>query len=125
MNDLYLQKIAETWIKLYYLPEDSSERDQHFWAYNKLSDLCQNEPEICWRIIHIIRRVDGSEKILANLAAGPLEDLLVNHGVDFIDNVEKLAQSDQQFRKMLGSVWQSGISESTWRRIKAVASKSW
>ena len=125
MNEQELQKIAETWITLYYLPEDSDERKGNFWAYNKLCDLEYNEPETCWKIIQLICRLDGSDVVLANLAAGPLESLLANHGNGFIDRIESLAQTDQQFRKLLGAVWQNNITDATWARIKAVAAQSW
>lgn len=123
MNETELQKIAEAWIKVHQNSED--EHGEHFWAYSKMSDLCEDEPEICWKIIHIIRRLDGSDKLLANLAAGPLENLLVYHGSRFIDRVEELAKSDQQFRKLLGAVWQRDVADPIWKRIKAVAAQSW
>jgi len=125
MNELETNKVAETWIKLHHLPEDSPEREEHFWAYIKLSELCDSEPEICWHVINKIRQLDGSEAILSNLAAGPLEDLLAKHGASFIARIEILAEEDLQFKKLLGAVWQRDMPESIWSRIKAVAAPSW
>lgn len=125
MSELELRKIAETWITLYYLPEDSQERQENFWAFSRLDDLCNDDPESCWEVIHLIRQLDGSEKILANLAAGPLEDLLVRHGNDFIDRIESLAEKDPQFKKLLGAVWQQDMPDAIWKRVKAVAAPSW
>src|SRR5262249_49990756 len=78
-----MNKIAQAWIELYRLPEDSLERKQKFWSHDRLWQLIQDEPEAAWSIIQVIRR-EGSDIILANLAAGPLEDLLVAHGDQFI-----------------------------------------
>lgn len=125
MNDLELQTIADDWVRLHYLPEESAERAEKFWAYNKLCDLCHDEPESCWKVIHMIRCIDGSEVMLSNLAAGPVEDLLARHGADFIDRIEALAQSDQQFHKILGAVWQRDISNPVWLRVKAIAAQPW
>lgn len=125
MTEANLQKIAETWITLYYLPEDSQERRENFWAFNELVGLCNDDPESCWKVIHLIRQLDGNDKILANLAAGPLEDLLVYHGNDFIDRIESLAKKDPQFKKLLGAVWQRDTPDSIWKRVKAVAAPSW
>jgi len=125
MSETELQKVAETWITLYYLPEDPQERQENFWAFNKLADLCYNDPESCWKVIHLIRQLDGSDIILANLAAGPLEDLLVQHGSNFIDRIEALAKHDQQFKKLLGAVWQRDIPDNIWQRVRAVAAPSW
>ena len=72
----------------------------------------------------IMWKLDSSEKILANIAAGPLEDLLVYHGEKFIDRVEEAAQSDPVFKKMLGAVWQNAIPDDVWNRVKAVAGPS-
>lgn len=123
MSELELQKIAEAWIEVHHRSED--ENGEHFWAFIKLSDLCDNEPEVCWKVIHLIRQLDGSDTILANLAAGPLENLLVYHGSDFIDRIEALAAHDQQFKKLLGAVWQRDMPDAIWKRVKAVAAPSW
>ena len=40
--------------------------------------------------------------MLAYVAAGPIEDLLVHHGAAFIERVEVAAGRDPIFRKMLG-----------------------
>lgn len=123
MNELELQKIAKAWIEVHHRTED--ENGENFWAYMKLADLCDEEPELCWKVIHLIRQLDGSEKILSNLAAGPVEDLLVKHGNIFIDRVEVLAKHDPQFRKILGAVWQQDMPDPIWKRIKAVAGPTW
>jgi hypothetical protein len=119
-----MNKIAETWIELHRLPEDSSEREERFWSHDRLWELIQDDPEGAWNIILIIRR-EGSDVILSNLAAGPLEDLLVAHGDQFIDRVEALAERDAQFRKLLGATWQNSMPDTLWSRIKAVAGPSW
>jgi len=119
-----MNKIAETWIELHRLPEESSEREERFWSHERLWELIRDDPEEAWRIIQIIRQ-EGSDLILSNLAAGPLEDLLAAHGERFIDRVEALARSDAQFRKLLGAVWQNSMSAGLWRRIKVVAGPSW
>jgi hypothetical protein len=119
-----MNKTAEAWIALHRLPEDSSEREQRFWSHERLWELIQDDPETAWNIIQIIRR-EGSDKVLANLAAGPLEDLLVAHGDRFIDRIEALAGHDTQFRKLLGATWQNSIPGTLWSRIKAVAGPSW
>jgi hypothetical protein len=72
-----------------------------------------------------MRRLDGSDWILANIAAGPLENSLVYHGDKFIDRFEVLAREDQQFRKLLGAVWQNNMSDALWARVKAIAAPSW
>jgi hypothetical protein len=59
--------------------------------------------------MEMILDLDGTDTILSNLGAGPLEDLLVVHGDKFIDRVELLARQDRQFRKSLGIVWKNNV----------------
>jgi len=120
-----VQRTAVTWIALHSLPEESPEREVLFWAFSSVSDLIHEDPEKGWQMIEEIRRRDGSDHILSNLAAGPLEDLLSSHGSQFIDRIEAICEDDQQLRKLLGAVWQNGMPDPLWARIKAVAAPSW
>src|SRR5438309_11718408 len=114
MNPLEVQKLARAWITLQDAPQDTAERDRYFWAFERLRDLREEDPEACWVAINAIREIDGSDKILASVASGPLEDLLVSHGPVFIERIEQLAAKDPQFRKLLGAVWQNDISDEIW-----------
>jgi hypothetical protein len=119
-----MREIADAWIDLHLLPEDSPERQDKFRSFDRLWELVHDDPEVAWNIIQIIRQ-EGSELILSNLAAGPLEDLLVAHGDRFIDRVESLAEHDAQFRRLLAATWQNSMPPRLWKRIKAVAGPSW
>jgi hypothetical protein len=58
------------------------------------------------RCCEIIRRISPQdEDILAYVAAGPLEDLLVRHPYAFIDRIESLARNDAHFRRAMSGVW--------------------
>jgi hypothetical protein len=119
-----MNRLAEAWIRLYRLPEDAPERESSFWSHERLRELVDEDPEAAWDIIPVIRR-EGSAVVLSNLAAGPLEDLLVAHGGRFIDRVEDLAGRDARFRKLLAATWPNSIPREVWERIKAVAGPSW
>jgi hypothetical protein len=45
------------------------------------------------------------EATLAYIAAGPLEDLLVQSGMTFIDRVEQAARAEPQVLRALCGVW--------------------
>jgi len=125
MKGLNLRELAESWIKIHYASEGSAEYSDNFWAYNQLSDLCYDAPEKCFEAIEMIRSLDNSDVILSNLAAGPMEDLLSNHGELLIGRIEKSVETDSQLRKLLGAVWQNSIPDSIWKRIQAIVSPSW
>ena len=61
--------------------------------------------------------LDTSEILLANIAVGPLEDLLKHRGEKFTDRIEEATRSDPVFKKMLGAVWQNTIPQKVWNRI--------
>jgi len=124
MKNIDKHKLVNAWIAKYHADENTAEYNNNFWAFSSLSDMCDTEPDLCWELIEEIRKKDGSDIILANLAAGPLEDLLVNHGERFINLIEKQAKKDVQFRKLLGAVWQNDIDDKIWKRIKRVAGPS-
>jgi uncharacterized protein DUF6869 len=123
-DEVEKQRLVASWIALHHAGEDSAARDANFWAYENLENLRRGSPDECWELIHAIRQADASDKILANLAAGPMEDLFVDHGHRYIDDVERLARTDAQFRKMLGAVLKNGIADDVWLRIQRVGGPS-
>jgi hypothetical protein len=120
-----LDNIADAWIKLHHLPEESEERERNFWAFMRLRELIRDDPEAAWSVIGKMLERDTSDAILSNVGAGPLEDLLVAHGARFIDRIEKRSDGDATFKKVLGTVWKNAMSEDVWQRVKAVAAPSW
>jgi hypothetical protein len=63
--------LAEAWIRLQHLPEESSEYDALFWAWEELTEMCQSAPESAWNVIQEIIALDQSDEILANVGVGP------------------------------------------------------
>jgi hypothetical protein len=104
---------------------ETSTRDgtdaEHFDAFDELNDVVRDDPERAWPIIcEIIRRISADD-ILAYVAAGPLENLLVHHPHAFIDRVESLAKQDAHFRRALSGVWGwNSIPEDIRKRIDAI-----
>jgi hypothetical protein len=80
---------------------------ENFDANEELDDLVTDEPERAWPLsCEVIRRISPQdEDILAYVAAGPLEDLLVRHPYAFIDRIESLARNDAHFRRAMSGVW--------------------
>ncbi len=79
------------------------------------------DPERCWSVILKIFEQDQSDHLLANLAAGPLEDLLVTHGERFIERVETMARQQLRFRFTIQLVWRNAISAPVWARLRKAA----
>src|SRR4051812_29100223 len=69
---------------------ESDEADDTFWAYQALDKLCASDPDRALDIILLILESSPPTRVLDNLAAGPLEDLLVRNGTKVLDRVERL-----------------------------------
>ena len=117
-----LDNLANGWIALQ--GASRQEHDALFWAFETMHALVDRDPETAWRVIDLIWRRDQRDVILANLAAGPVEDLLARHGAAFIERVCLTARREPVFRKLLGAVWRNSIAEPVWQRLKQIAGPS-
>jgi hypothetical protein len=123
MNEFKDADVARGWIEMHRAAKGSDAQDANFWAYTALDDLRDHDLERYWEIINAIRRMDDSDLMLSNLAAGPLEDLLSSSGEAFIDRCESLAKIDDRFKYMLGMVWKNSIPDNIWERIRLATSQ--
>jgi len=99
----------------------------HAWAWDLLEDVFRRErPEAAWRVLlATLPLVKANDDALCLLAAGPLEDLIADHGARLIDRIEDLARRDIDFARLLGGVWQSSTPDDIWRRIEKVRHHVW
>lgn len=89
----------------------------YFWAEEHLSKMVEEDPEKAWQEVLKIYASTTEPEILACLAAGPLEDLLVKHGAMLIDRIEVVAKEDRVFGELLCGVWRNAIDDSVWQRL--------
>jgi hypothetical protein len=92
---------------------------------DKMYDLLYDDPENARLVIQEMNSREISEKVTANLAAGPLEDLLALPGDSFIDRIEAKAKQEPKFNYLLGGVWRSSMKPIIWERIEKVRNKVW
>jgi hypothetical protein len=127
-----VEQVADDWIAFAKvgdpdrMPEDIFDRG---WV---LYDLSFENPELAWVVIqNVVARYSESalfteeetegRKVLGNLAAGPLEDLLAEHGPNFIDRVETEARRDRRLFWTLGCVWKNSMTDDVWARVQRAA----
>ena len=125
MDQTDLSKIADAWIAFNEIGIDSPESSDLWWAIQKVMEWNIDRPELVWEFILLANNMRLSDKVTQNLAAGPLEDLLVAHGSQFIERIVKLAQQDESFSNLLGGVWQNAISPEIWNQLIAVRKQRW
>jgi hypothetical protein len=121
-----INALVEAWIQLYENTEkfggESKQAKSLFWAFEELDNICDEYPQKCLIIINSIINSTQNKFALANLAAGPLEDLLARHGEAIVAEIEVLAKVDSRFRDLLQCVWRNVIDDETWRRVQKVVS---
>ncbi|WP_223669923.1 DUF6869 domain-containing protein [Kangiella shandongensis] len=128
MTKIELETIAHDFIKGNEKPFDEHiddlshviEQSPYAWADDLILSLTIRAPEQLWDIILAILYKDPPMPVLAVLAAGPLEDYLATNNEAFISKVEKQARKDPKFAFLLGGVWQNGMTDETWARVKKV-----
>ena len=125
------EQIASDWIHYTRFDPNKSPDDvqERAWV---LYDAARREPMVAWAAIKsVIGRYSevelfGSDdteakRLLANIAAGPLEGLLAEHGSGIIAIVEAEARRDRRMFWTLGCVWRNGMSDDVWARVQRAA----
>ncbi|HEX7447870.1 MAG TPA: hypothetical protein VF306_10015 [Pirellulales bacterium] len=119
MND-ELATLRDAWIAYQHSGHSAPLDDATFHALDRIYDLTREEPDSCWELILEILAADDSVAVQETLSAGPLEDLLVEHGDAIIARVEQESARNPHFRSLLGGVWKNAMSDKIWSRVCAV-----
>lgn len=87
------------------------------WADDKLTELARRQPLAAWSCILDIYGEAENPRVVGDLSAGPLEELLVFHGGAIIHRLEQEAKRDPRFLILLDGIWQNAIDDDTWARV--------
>jgi hypothetical protein len=129
--DFTADQMALAWIA--YARQSPNEASGEIFARGWLMlDMVEDDPELAWEAIKaVVGRYpdvalfsDGNpeaRRVVGNLAAGPLEELLDRHGPRFIEVIEREARVDRRMAWTLGGVWQSSMSNDIWMRVQRAA----
>jgi hypothetical protein len=96
-------------------------REENFWAWERVRDIVENDPELAWRVIALLVENAPSDDVLGSVAAGPLEDFLGLYAEAYIERLETWARRDRRFRDCLKGVWQTDVPDELWARVQAAA----
>jgi hypothetical protein len=118
----------DTWVGAYIEANSSSDTVEldhpQWWAIQRFLELEMDQPEQVWAAILLVNERTTNERVIGVLAAGPLEDLIENHGAAWIDRIELEASRNPKFQHLLGGVWESGTPE-IWTRVEKARVKAW
>jgi len=91
------------WIR--YQLEKRQGSDARFAAWEQVDAIVHDDPEQGWALTLALVEAAPDDEVLANVAAGPLEDLLSRSFDILIGRVEARAQRDPRFCRCLTAVW--------------------
>jgi hypothetical protein len=63
------------------------------------------DPESGWRVTLRLLSLAADDDAIGDIGGGPLEELLTEHGPQFVDRAEVLAVSSEKFAAALKRVW--------------------
>jgi hypothetical protein len=115
------EEITEAWIAMSLAPQGSEAYESNFWAFNAIWDLCKEAPLDAWEVILCLTEKATSQKLLAAIGSGPLEDLMCDHGEKLIPLVEQEAVRNKKFLGVMGSVWLDANDTPVWRKFYEIA----
>ena len=78
-----------------------------FWASEAVGEIVRGpSAEDAWDlVVTLVRR--ASDEQLGRIGAGPLEDMVNEHGPELVEWIEGQCQRDPRFKEALGRMWLS------------------
>lgn len=96
----------------------NGDRDRYCGAWETVYAMVRDHPDEAWTLVLEMIERAPNERMLAYIAADPLEDLIASHGCYVIDRVEDRALTDPKFRRALRGVWfPEGVDERVAARV--------
>ena len=104
--------------------EPPSDDDPDWCAVDQLMNLQFEDPLRALEIALFIAHQTNDERLLTNLGAGPLEQLLADDPTLF-DAVAIEARKSASLRTALAAVWKNDIPDETWQSIQRLLAEKW
>lgn len=111
-----LRDLAERWLTM---PDGQCLEES--WELHRLID---HDPDRALKVIFCAAQLTTEPLMLANLAAGPLEDFLGRHGEQYLDMFHTLALREQRLREGLYGVWQGSMPKRVWHCIEILQQRA-
>jgi hypothetical protein len=104
-------------------PDDDETLDERHRAFDCVREIVRAAPSAAVGFLIVACAQTRTLAELCLVAAGPLEDLLDDHGPEVITHLEKIAKVDPKFRLMLSGTWgRERIHPDVWARLVAAVS---
>lgn len=117
---LSIERLVESLLICCQHEVETPEYEVNAWADECARVLVEEAPETAFRVILAALPHFKADLEIAQLAAGPLEDLVTQHGERMIDEIEREALSNERFRYLLSGIWgQAHVPPKVWHRIQS------
>lgn len=125
-SDSEWEDMIAAWIQFEESEERRSDYDPKRWAADAVDNWRYDDKHAeLWEFITRAFEKEMSDKALAILAAGALEDLLADFGALYIDRIEELARKNPRFNYLLGGVWKNAMTDDVWNRVQKARLTVW
>jgi hypothetical protein len=122
-----IDNLAKGWIAEHSTENlDKNAVDTDGAYFDKLVDLIYGwrpdlgDHQTAWQIILRMIELTNEEITIANIAAGPLESLIAQHGPQYLDSIRTQARNDPRFLLILKGVWKNQSSNEIWMEIQQI-----
>lgn len=117
-----MENLINTWLRAQKFDAESVEYEEVCWAVDELFYLAHDNHLKLLNIIIEILKIDSSLRVLNALGAGVLEDLLVHNGDKCIDEIQKLAECNTNFKTALKNAYldESDVSPNVFRILQKI-----
>lgn len=87
-----------------YLRHCSERRCEDVWAWEEMDAMAREEPDKAWETILKLLSAAPSKKVVAFIAAGPLEDLLLYHGAMILERLKSEIEHNTRLKYAISHV---------------------
>jgi hypothetical protein len=113
MTPLQIQNLAIAWAAA----QTDGPKEEDWPIVFEVQKLSESNPEALWSFVLEVLRLAPAESVLSLLAAGPLEDLVQDHGSAFVDRMTVEAKRNERFAALLPKVWVPAATDSVTQRF--------
>ena len=107
---------VNAYIEVHETGNSSNEHHSCYWSIEKFADMEMDHPDLNWAAMLQIVSLTTADSVIQHLAEGPLEELVELHGAEYIDKIEKTAQTNLNFRLLLRELLET-TDKNIWSRI--------
>ncbi|MBV2139202.1 MAG: hypothetical protein KUF79_20520 [Candidatus Thiodiazotropha sp. (ex Ctena orbiculata)] len=116
------RKLAEAWIHLQDLPQDSTEAEKYMWSAEEINLLALRSPSDCWDVVLEILSITDDDWIITNLGAGPIENMLAFKPEITISMIENEYTNNSKLQAAIKNTWKNIIPDEVWDRLSEMKS---